>query len=130
MTRLLEVWLFVNYCGQKIGQFSGADLKNSLLNVLVAQIAPLINIPIIFTYIYLGYRNYLIVVVLLVLVVWVIRIFLKNILKEHLFVSKLETKYKSISKNRKILNFALSILFTGGAIIIFGYSLFLLKWLK
>jgi hypothetical protein len=130
MNRLLEVWLFVNYCGQKIGQFSGADLKNSLLNVLVAQIAPLINIPIIFTYIYLGYRNYLIVVVLLVLVVWIIRIFLKNILKEHLFVSKLETKYKSISKNRKILNFALSILFTGGAIIIFGYSLFLLKWLK
>lgn len=130
MNRLLEVWLFVNYCGQKIGQFSGADLRNSLLNVLVAQIAPLINIPIIFTYIYLGYRNFLIVVVLLVLVVWIIRIFLKNILKEHLSISKLEIKYKSISKNRKILNFALSILFTGGAIIIFGYSLFLLKWLN
>jgi hypothetical protein len=130
MTRLLKVWLFINYCGQKIGQFSGADLKNSLLNVLVAQIAPLINIPIIFTFIYLGYRNFLIVVVLLVLVVWIIRIFLKNILKEHLSLSKLEIKYKSISKNRKILNFALSILFTGGAIIIFGYSLFLLKWLK
>lgn len=130
MNKLLEVWLFVNYCGQKIGQFSGADLRNSLLNVLVAQIAPLTYIPMMFLFIGLGFRNFYIWLVLMVLVVWLTRIFLKKNLKEHLSISKLEIKYKSISKRRKILNFVIAILFTGGAIIIFGYSLFLLKWLR
>lgn len=130
MSRLIEVWLFINYCGQKIGQFKGADLRITFMNVLVAQIAPLLYIPVIFLYIGLGFRNFYVWIVLMVLVVWLTRIFLKKNLREHLSVDKLEVKYKSISKNRKILNFVLSILFTGGAVIIFGYSLFLLKLLK
>lgn len=130
MTRLLEVWLFINYCGQKIGQFKGADLRVTLLNVLVAQIALLLYIPLIFLYIGLGFRNFYVWLVLMILVVWLTRIFLKKNLKEHLSISELDFKYKSISKKRRILNFSISILLTGGATMIFGYSLFLLKWLK
>jgi hypothetical protein len=130
MTSLLEIWLFVNYCGQKIGQFKGADMRNSLLNALVSQIAPLIYVPIIFLYIGFGFRNFYIWLVIMVIVVWLTNILIKKNLEKHLSISKLEIKYKSISRNRRILNFALSILFTGGAIMIFGYSLFLLKWLK
>lgn len=130
MTRLLEFWLFINYCGQKIGQFKGADLKNSLLNVLVSQIAPLLFIPAIFIYIGLGFRNFYLYSIIIILVVWLTRIFLKKKLIEHLSINDLEFKYKSISKKRRIFYFSISILLTASATIIFGYSMFFLKWLK
>jgi len=129
MNRLLNLWFFVNYCGQKIGQFKGADLSNSLLNVLVSQVAPLIYIPLTFSYIGLGFRNFYIWSALIVLVVYFTKIILRKCLANYLVIDNLEAKYKLTSKLKRILYFAIAILLTAGAILIFGCSLFLLKWL-
>jgi len=129
MIRLLNKWLFVNYCGQKIGQFNGLDLKNSLLNVLVSQVAPFVNILIVMLYILIGLRNFYVLLIIMALMVYFTRIFLKKSLKEYLLMNKFETKYRSTSKKSRILNFVISILLTGGSVVIFGYSLSFLKWL-
>lgn len=130
MTRILNLWLFVNYCGQKIGQFKGADMRNSLLNVLVSQVVPFINILLVFLYISIGFRNFYIFLPLMVSVVCFTKIFLSKCLTNYLLIDDLEAKYKLTPKNRRFLNFVLAIALTGGAIIIFGCSLFMLKWLK
>jgi hypothetical protein len=128
MIKLLDKWLFVNYCGQKIGQFSGSDLRDSLLTVLVAQVVPFFNLLIVILYILVGFRNFYVLLILMVFIAYCTRLFLESFLKEYLLLNRLESKYKAISRKNRILNFVFSILLTGGAVVIFGCGLSMLKW--
>jgi predicted HTH transcriptional regulator len=64
-----------------------------------------------------------------VVAVYFIKSFINKYLTKYLLINDLETKYKMTSKKKRFLNFVIAIFLTAGAVMIFGCSLFLLKWL-
>ncbi|PQA96419.1 hypothetical protein SAMN05421796_101412 [Chryseobacterium piscicola] len=63
---IIKQWLFINYCGQKIGQFKGADLKETLLNVTTSNISYIVYGIIFNIYLQLGFRSLLLFLIIAV----------------------------------------------------------------
>ena len=130
MIRIFNKWIFINYCGQKIGQINTSNIQSSLLNVLVSQIAPLSFIPLFFIYILVGLRSFGLLFVLIVIQAVIVRYGVKSLNRELIDIKDLEHKYRSTNRKKRLINFVLSIVMTGSCILGLGYSLFFLKYFK
>lgn len=128
MISVLKEYLFINYCGQKIGQFKGVDIRVSLLNVIVAQVVPFFSIAITFLYVSIGFRNFWVFALLNLLLVYAIRWYLKKHFFSKIPFPQLEEKFKKASKIRRVLNFFIAIFLTGGCVVVFAFSLYSLKY--
>ena len=128
MNKLLDSWIFVNFCGQKIGQFDSNYVIGSLINALSAQITMIVNIPLFFCFFSFGFRSFIPLTILIIISLIVVRKSLKAFLKDKLNNIELEKKYKFTTKRKRILYFILSIIMVFGSFLMFGYSLVFIKY--
>ena len=128
MNKLLNNWIFINFCGQKIGQFDSNYVIGSLINALSAQITMIVNIPLFICYFSFGFRSFIPLAILIIISLIVVRKSLKAFLKDKLNNIELEKKYKFTTKRKRILYFILSIIMVFGSFLMFGYSLVLIQY--
>jgi len=130
MIRIFNKWIFINYCGQKIGQINTSNIQSSLLNVLVSQIAPLSFIPLFFIYILVGLRSFGLLLVLIIIQAIIVRYGVKSLTRELIDIKDLEHKYRNTKRKERVINFVSAIVMTILCILGFGYSLFFLEYFK
>lgn len=119
---LLKKWLFINYCGQKIGQFKGADLKETLLNITTSNISYLVYGIILLIYALLGFKSVLIFMLIAVPFEFLVtRRLIKRYIMTIVSIQELESLYKVTPRWKRILFFILAIF-----IVVCSVSLFLL----
>jgi hypothetical protein len=128
MIKILEKYLFVNYCGQRLGQFKGADINVALLNAISGQISPIVFIPIFFIYVELGFRSYWGVVTIFVLLLFSIRFLLRKKIVSNVLSYNLDSKFSQISKGQRRINFLLAIFLTIFSFLTFAFSLCFLSY--
>ncbi len=123
MNKLLDGWIFVNFCGQKIGQFGNNYVLDGLLNVLLGEITYFFYIPLFYVYISLGFRAFLPLILLIVIVTIKVRYIFKGLIIRQINIDELEKKYKFAAKRKRILYFILSIIMVVGSFLTFVFSL-------
>ncbi len=123
MTNLLQGWIFINYCGQKIGQFNSKNINNSLINALVSQVAPISFVPLFYIYIMLGFRSFWMIFVLVIFQTFLVSFLIKKSTMGMINIANLENQYKSLARGKRIRNFILAIIITGLSIVCFACSL-------
>ena len=128
MNRILDEWIFINFCGQKIGQFNTQYIKSGLINALSVQITNILYIPLFICYISVGFRTFLPLIILVIVLAVIANYTLKHLTKHRINLGELEKRYRATSKNTHITNFILSILMVAGSFLIFCFSLALLKY--
>jgi len=128
MIKILEKYLFVNYCGQRLGQFKGADINVALLNAISGQISPIVFIPIFFIYVELGFRSYWGVVTIFVLLLFSIRFLLRKKIVSNVLSYNFDSKFSQISKGQRRINFLLAIFLTIFSFLTFAFSLCFLSY--
>ncbi|SDM14750.1 hypothetical protein [Chryseobacterium taihuense] len=128
---ILKQWLFINYCGQKIGQFKGADLKETLLNITTGNIAIIIYGIFLNIYILLGFKN---IFIYLIIAVFFEFIFLRKWIKKKIMpitsIEELNKKYINTPRWKRILFLILSIIIILGSYFIFGLILSSIRFFK
>lgn len=129
MTNFINKWIFINYCGQKIGQFKNVNLYSPLLNVITGQVANLLLIPVFYCYFFIGFRNIFIAILIIIAIVYLTRKCLKKYCMINVTMQELETNYTSISRSCRIFYFVIAMLLTILCIVMFGCSFWLLKFL-
>ncbi|SDG66365.1 hypothetical protein [Epilithonimonas hungarica] len=128
---ILEQWLFINYCGQKIGQLKGANLKETLLNVTTGNIAIIIYGIILNIYILLGFKNIFIYLVIAILFeFFFLRKWIKKQIMPIISIEKLDANYNVTPRWKRVLFFSLSIIIILGSYFIFGFILYSIKFFK
>lgn len=129
INKIIKQWVFINYCGQKIGQFRGADLKLALLNVTTLNVSFIIYGIIFFIFIKLGFKNvYLYLLISISFEFLVIRKFVKKYLDQTISISELQKQYKITHIRIRILFFLLSILLVILSVILFIVIISSLKY--
>lgn len=119
---IIKQWLFINYCGQKIGQFKGADLKETLLNVTTSNISFIIYGILSIVCFELGFRNLFYFLLIAVLFEFLItRRLIKKYIMTIMSLQELELKYRITPQWKRIMFFIFAIL-----ILLFSIALFLL----
>lgn len=119
---LIKQWLFINYCGQKIGQFKGADLKDSLVNITTSNISFIIYGIIFNIYLQLGFRSlFYFLLVAVPFEFLVTRKLVKKYLMTNVSMYDLEVRYKITPRWKRIAFFVLAIL-----ILILSYGIFII----
>lgn len=117
---IIKQWLFINYCGQKIGQFKGANLKETLLNVTTSNISFIIYGVILLIYGLLGFRSLFYFLLIAVPVEFLIT---RPLIKKHIMtivsMQELEARYKISPRWKRIMFFILAILIVICSIILF-----------
>lgn len=102
---------FYNYCGQKIGQFKGADLKEALLNVITSNISFIIYGIILLIYGLLGFRSIFYFLIIAVPVEFlIIRPIIKKYVMTIISLQELELRYRNTPRWKRIVFFILAIL--------------------
>ncbi|WP_314243049.1 hypothetical protein [Empedobacter tilapiae] len=128
---IIKQWLFINYCGQKIGQFKGANLKESLLNVTTSNISFIIYGIIALIYGLLGFRSLFYFLLIAVPVEFlIIRPFIKKNIITIISIQELDYHYKGTPKWKRITFFILAILIVIFSVILFLLILFSARFLK
>ena len=128
---IIKQWIFINYCGQKLGQFKGTDIKGTLLNVTTANIAVIVYGVILTIYALLGFRN--VVCFLLIAIAFeflVIRKFTKMYILSIMSLDELERRYKETLRWKRVLFFILALLIFITSYGIFFILLFSIKYFK
>ena len=107
---IIKQWLFINYCGQKIGQFKGADLKESLLNITTSNISFVVYGIILLIYALLGFKSVLFFMVIAVPFEFLVtRRLIKKYILTIFSTQELESLYKVTPQWKRILFFILAI---------------------
>lgn len=125
MKKMVDNWILINFCGQKIGQFNSKNIYNDLINILTSQITVLFCIPIHWILIKTETISLPLVIVLVVITFAIIRYFTQEKIPKH-YVNDLERKYKALERKRRIINFIIAIILTGASIVLFGLSFWIL----
>lgn len=117
---ILKQWLFINYCGQKIGQFKGADLNETLFNVTTSNISFIIYGTLLLIYGLAGFTSVLLFMLIAILFEFLIT---RNLIKKYIMtitsIQELEVQYKVTSRWKRITFFFLAILIVILSIILF-----------
>ncbi|SDM14737.1 hypothetical protein SAMN05216273_114100 [Chryseobacterium taihuense] len=117
---ILKQWIFINYCGQKIGQFKGANLKETLLNVTTSNISFIIYGIILLIYGLLGFRS---VFYFLLIAVPVEFLITRPLIKKHIMtiasMQELEARYRKTPRWKRIMFFILSLLIIILSVVLF-----------
>lgn len=122
--RLLRQWLFINYCGQKMGQFEHSNMKRYMLNIFNAQIGHFLNIFVLNIYFIFGFRSIFGFIILLIVNNIIIRFFIRKFLMPLVSLNQLEQQYLKTPRNKRILNFFISLI-----IVILSFLLFVFSFL-
>jgi hypothetical protein len=130
MTRFIKKWLLINYCGQKIGQFSSNNIIENLNNVLISQILSLLFIPISLLSLKAGVRNIFVFSIILILTTFLFRKFFISQTKRFIKIDDLKLEYDHLSRSNRIFYFIIAIILTGGSIFIFGLSFYFYQFIK
>jgi len=125
MKKIVDNWILINYCGQKIGQFNSKNIYNDLINISTSQITVLLCIPIYWLLIKTDIISLPLVVVLVVITFAMVRYFTQEKISKH-YVNDLERKYKALDRKVRIINFIIAIVLTGASIVLFGLSFWIL----
>lgn len=108
---IIKQWLFINYCGQKIGQFKGADLKDTLLNVTTSNISFIVYGILLHIYVLLGFRSFILFLVIAVPFEFLVtRKLVKKYIMSIMSLEELEKQYILIPRWKRILFFILAII--------------------
>lgn len=107
----IKQWLFVNYCGQKIGQFKGADLSGTLLNVMNVNISFIIYGIFLDIYILLGFRNFIVIAVIAIPFEFLVtRKLIKRYIMPLISLKELNDLYNLTPRWKRIFYFILAII--------------------
>lgn len=117
---LIKKWLFINYCGQRIGQFKGADLKNSLVNITTSNISYFVYGIMLAIYLLLGFKSILFFMFIAIPFEFLVtRRLVKRYIMTVVSIHELEELYKQTSQAKRIVLFILAILIFIGCFTIF-----------
>lgn len=117
---IIKKWLFINYCGQKIGQFKGANLKETLLNVTTSNISFIIYGIIVLIYGLLGFRSLFYFLLIGVPIEFLItRPLIKKNIMTIISLQELELRYRNTPRWKRIIFFIFAILILLSSIALF-----------
>lgn len=122
MIKFLNRWIFINYCGQKIGQFEHSNMKGYMLNIFNAQIGHILNIFVLNIYFILGFRSVFGFIFLLIVDNIIIRFFIRKFLMPLISLNQLEQQYIKTSRNKKLINFSISLVVVIASFLLFVFS--------
>ena len=131
INKLINNFVFINFCGQKIGHYNDKYIKSNIINVLTMQIAFLMFIPWMYICILiLKFRSFLAIFIPMIIINYVIY----YLLKRHLFFKinfhQMTLNYRLITRKRRILNFIFSLVIIIGSFISFCVSLLFIKFFQ
>ncbi|PQA96418.1 hypothetical protein SAMN05421796_101413 [Chryseobacterium piscicola] len=119
---IIKQWIFINYCGQKIGQFEHTRMKSYMLNIFNAQIGHFLNIIILNFYLFLGFRSIIGFIILLIVDNILIRKIIKKLIMPNVIINQLEQEYNKTHKWKRVLNFTYSIILVIICFLLFVFS--------
>ncbi|SDG66401.1 hypothetical protein [Epilithonimonas hungarica] len=129
ITSIMKQWLFINYCGQKIGQLKGANVKETLLNVTTSNLSFIIYGLLLDIYVLLGFRKlWLILIIAIPFEFFVTRPLIKKHIMTIMSVQELEARYKITPRWKRIMFFILAILIVLSSVALFFTIIFSLKF--
>ena len=129
--RIINEWVFINYCTQKVGMWDKNDMVDGVCHVFKIEIAnlfaPLVFIP------YFSFtsnmKGFYVLLILYIAFIWYSP-FVNKKLKSKIKGKELRKKYISISKTKRVLNFFLGILIGALCILTLIFSFSLLNYTR
>lgn len=126
---LIRHWLFINYCGQKIGQFKGADLKDTLLNVTTSNISFIVYGILLNIYILLGFKSFLLFLIVAIPFEFLVtRRLLRRYIMSIISIEELDSLYKSTPRWKRILIFILTLMIIICSVVFFFMIISMKFW--
>ena len=121
-----DKWIFINYCGQVIGQFSKIHVRQGLINSIVTQVFLLVSIFSVSLPIAFGVRNIFVLLFSLTLTQYYVYKKIKRKLLKLNFHT-LRKRYTDLRRYTRILYFIISILFLLITFFSFAFSFYYLQ---
>lgn len=126
----MKEFVFINYCGQKIGQFNKQNLGKSLSNAIVFNLSLIISIPFEVIYLLFFPKSIVVFVVIYIVVTYLLSNYVKQKVITRTTMNVCELRYKTTSKKVRILFFMLSILFVILSVVAFSLSMVIPSYFK
>jgi len=108
ITKLIELYLIINYSGQKIG--NPWNVKQGLINIILMEISFLISGIFMGFYALFGFRSLHIILILLLLLILLIWKYGERRIKTEIDFVRLESVHTRLKKSTRIIYFIISLL--------------------